>query len=109
MPDQQGERSSAVMKGRGKREIAEKIRRPAASSVTIPTCENSGVTRLGIEPGSPWWEAISQWRGERRDAPKIQQWMTQRAAERRKGWRRPGGIVQCTIEPYFYEFQVLVP
>ncbi|KAJ8898106.1 hypothetical protein PR048_003466 [Dryococelus australis] len=24
---------------------------------SIPTCENLGVTRPGIEPGSPWWEA----------------------------------------------------
>ncbi|KAJ8888202.1 hypothetical protein PR048_007689 [Dryococelus australis] len=24
---------------------------------TIPTCENTGVTRPGIEVGSPWWEA----------------------------------------------------
>ncbi|KAJ8873640.1 hypothetical protein PR048_024462 [Dryococelus australis] len=29
----------------------EKPRRPAASSSTIPTCENSGVARPGIEPG----------------------------------------------------------
>ncbi|KAJ8870597.1 hypothetical protein PR048_029620 [Dryococelus australis] len=34
----------------------EKTRRPAASSGTIPTCENP-VTRPGIEPSSPWWEA----------------------------------------------------
>ncbi|KAJ8875642.1 hypothetical protein PR048_023538 [Dryococelus australis] len=33
-----------------------KTRRPTASSGTIPTCENP-VTRAGIEPGSPWWEA----------------------------------------------------
>ncbi|KAJ8866728.1 hypothetical protein PR048_032589 [Dryococelus australis] len=39
--------------GGGKREIPEKIRRPTASSGTIPTCENP-VTRPGIEPGSPW-------------------------------------------------------
>ncbi|KAJ8868999.1 hypothetical protein PR048_030545 [Dryococelus australis] len=31
-------------------------RRPTASSDTIPTCGNP-VTRPGIEPGSPWWEA----------------------------------------------------
>ncbi|KAJ8870637.1 hypothetical protein PR048_029660 [Dryococelus australis] len=31
--------------------------RPTASFCTIPTCENLGVTRPGIEPGSPWWEA----------------------------------------------------
>ncbi|KAJ8872166.1 hypothetical protein PR048_025768 [Dryococelus australis] len=43
--------------GRGKWEIPEKARRPTASSGTIPTCENPGVTRPGIEPGSPWWEA----------------------------------------------------
>ncbi|KAJ8874115.1 hypothetical protein PR048_024956 [Dryococelus australis] len=42
--------------GAGKREIPEKTRRPTASSGTIPTCE-SPVTRPGIEPGSPWWEA----------------------------------------------------
>ncbi|KAJ8871033.1 hypothetical protein PR048_027337 [Dryococelus australis] len=41
---------------RGKREIPEKTRRPTASSGTIRTCENP-VTRPGIEPGSPWWEA----------------------------------------------------
>ncbi|KAJ8897723.1 hypothetical protein PR048_003073 [Dryococelus australis] len=41
----------------GGREIAEKTRRPAALSGTIRTCENPGVTRPGIEPGSPWWEA----------------------------------------------------
>ncbi|KAJ8883943.1 hypothetical protein PR048_015799 [Dryococelus australis] len=43
------------MKGRGKREIPEKTRRPTASSGTIPTCENP-VTRTGIEPSLPWWE-----------------------------------------------------
>ncbi|KAJ8876123.1 hypothetical protein PR048_024032 [Dryococelus australis] len=45
--------SSAVMKGQGKREIPEKTHRRAASSSTIPTCKNPGVTRPGIEPGSP--------------------------------------------------------
>ncbi|KAJ8882623.1 hypothetical protein PR048_014435 [Dryococelus australis] len=40
-----------------KREIPEKIRRLVASSGTIPTCENSGVTWPRIEPGSTWWEA----------------------------------------------------
>ncbi|KAJ8872781.1 hypothetical protein PR048_026397 [Dryococelus australis] len=44
-------------KGRGKREIPEKTR-PAASSITSPTCENLGVTRLGIESGLHWWETI---------------------------------------------------
>ncbi|KAJ8868516.1 hypothetical protein PR048_030044 [Dryococelus australis] len=43
-------------KGRGKREIPEKTRRPTTSSFTIPTCENP-VTRPGIELVSPWWEA----------------------------------------------------
>ncbi|KAJ8875861.1 hypothetical protein PR048_023764 [Dryococelus australis] len=41
---------------RGRREIPEKTRRPPASSGTIRTRENP-VTRPGIEPGSPWWEA----------------------------------------------------
>ncbi|KAJ8875056.1 hypothetical protein PR048_022946 [Dryococelus australis] len=43
--------------GRGKRGIPEKTRLPAASSGTIPTYENPGVTRPGIELGSPWWQA----------------------------------------------------
>ncbi|KAJ8882012.1 hypothetical protein PR048_018500 [Dryococelus australis] len=42
--------------GRGNREIPEKTRGPAASSGTIPTCENP-VTRPGIEPVSPWGDA----------------------------------------------------
>ncbi|KAJ8870167.1 hypothetical protein PR048_029180 [Dryococelus australis] len=37
----------------GKWEISEKTRRPAASSDTISTCENPGVTRMEIEPSSP--------------------------------------------------------
>ncbi|KAJ8894417.1 hypothetical protein PR048_007069 [Dryococelus australis] len=44
------------MKGRGKRDMPEKTRRPMVSSSTFPTCKNP-VTRPGIEPGSPWWEA----------------------------------------------------
>ncbi|KAJ8867373.1 hypothetical protein PR048_031174 [Dryococelus australis] len=48
--------SSARRQGGEKREIPEKTRRPTASSGTIPTCGNP-VTRPGIEPGSPWWEA----------------------------------------------------
>ncbi|KAJ8891074.1 hypothetical protein PR048_010583 [Dryococelus australis] len=38
-------------------EPREKNPRPTASSSTIPMRENPGVTRPGIEPGSPWWEA----------------------------------------------------
>ncbi|KAJ8882624.1 hypothetical protein PR048_014436 [Dryococelus australis] len=49
------------MQGWGKREIPEKARRPAASSGTIPTCENPGPSPPGIEPGSRRWEAI--WSG----------------------------------------------
>ncbi|KAJ8867709.1 hypothetical protein PR048_031512 [Dryococelus australis] len=41
--------SNAGMKGRMKLEIPDKTRRTA-----IATCENPGVTRLGIEPVSPW-------------------------------------------------------
>ncbi|KAJ8875883.1 hypothetical protein PR048_023790 [Dryococelus australis] len=48
---------SAGMKGRGKQEVPEKTRQPEASSGTIPTCENAGVTQPEIEPGSPWWKA----------------------------------------------------
>ncbi|KAJ8872143.1 hypothetical protein PR048_025745 [Dryococelus australis] len=49
--------SSAAMQERGKREIPEKNRRPAASSGTISTCENPGVTRPEIELGCHWWDA----------------------------------------------------
>ncbi|KAJ8877968.1 hypothetical protein PR048_022431 [Dryococelus australis] len=41
----------------GKREAPQKIRRPAAQSGTILTCEIPGSTQLGIEPGPPWWKA----------------------------------------------------
>ncbi|KAJ8876047.1 hypothetical protein PR048_023955 [Dryococelus australis] len=47
-------------KGGGKRDVPEKTRRPTASSGTIPPSENPGVTRPGIEPGSPW----EKWRGK---------------------------------------------
>ncbi|KAJ8892252.1 hypothetical protein PR048_004832 [Dryococelus australis] len=43
----------------GEFEIPEKTFRTAASSGTIPTCENPGATPLGIEPGLPWCEASS--------------------------------------------------
>ncbi|KAJ8868783.1 hypothetical protein PR048_030323 [Dryococelus australis] len=36
--------------------IPEETRRLVASAATIPTCEYPG----GIEPGSPWWEAIGE-------------------------------------------------
>ncbi|KAJ8880399.1 hypothetical protein PR048_016868 [Dryococelus australis] len=49
--------SDAGMQGRGKREIPEKTCRPAASSGTIPTCEDPEAAPPGNEPGSPWWEA----------------------------------------------------
>ncbi|KAJ8870166.1 hypothetical protein PR048_029179 [Dryococelus australis] len=45
-------KSGAGTQGRGKLEIPEKTRRPAASSATIPTCENTGATPPGVEPGS---------------------------------------------------------
>ncbi|KAJ8894226.1 hypothetical protein PR048_006838 [Dryococelus australis] len=47
------------IQGLEKWKIPEKIRRPAASSGSIPTCENPGVTRPGIEPCPPWWDASS--------------------------------------------------
>ncbi|KAJ8889048.1 hypothetical protein PR048_008542 [Dryococelus australis] len=46
------------MKGRGKREIPEKTRRPAASFGTIPACKNPGATPPGIEPGASRSEII---------------------------------------------------
>ncbi|KAJ8870803.1 hypothetical protein PR048_027102 [Dryococelus australis] len=46
-------RSSAVMKGRGKRENPEKTHQPAVLSGMIPTCENPRTTPPGIEPSSP--------------------------------------------------------
>ncbi|KAJ8868981.1 hypothetical protein PR048_030522 [Dryococelus australis] len=45
--------SGVGMKGRRKREIPEKTRRPAASSATIRACENLGATPPEIKPGSP--------------------------------------------------------
>ncbi|KAJ8872910.1 hypothetical protein PR048_026526 [Dryococelus australis] len=42
----------AGVKGRGEQDTTQKTRRPAASSGTT-TCQNPGVTRPGIEPGSP--------------------------------------------------------
>ncbi|KAJ8871824.1 hypothetical protein PR048_028164 [Dryococelus australis] len=45
------------MQGRGKREFPKKTRSRAASSSTIPTCDNPGANPPMIEPGSPRWEA----------------------------------------------------
>ncbi|KAJ8883318.1 hypothetical protein PR048_015161 [Dryococelus australis] len=44
------------MEGRGRWEILEKTRQPAASSGTIPTCENPRAAPPEIEPGSSWWK-----------------------------------------------------
>ncbi|KAJ8877679.1 hypothetical protein PR048_022134 [Dryococelus australis] len=52
-------RSNAGMQGRGKGDIPEKTRRPAASSGTIFKCKNSGATNLGIEACLPTWEVSS--------------------------------------------------
>ncbi|KAJ8873814.1 hypothetical protein PR048_024650 [Dryococelus australis] len=41
-------------KGERKREITEEIRQPAASSDTIPTCENRGVTPPGVPIQACW-------------------------------------------------------
>ncbi|KAJ8876255.1 hypothetical protein PR048_024165 [Dryococelus australis] len=45
-------------KWRGKREIPEKTRRPAALSDTAPTCGNQAVTRPRNEPAPPLWKTI---------------------------------------------------
>ncbi|KAJ8878516.1 hypothetical protein PR048_019094 [Dryococelus australis] len=42
------------MQGRGKREMPDKTRRPAASPGTISTCANLAATPPEIEHGSPW-------------------------------------------------------
>ncbi|KAJ8873837.1 hypothetical protein PR048_024673 [Dryococelus australis] len=54
-------RSSAGMKGRGKREIPEKTCRTAASSGAILTCEDSGAIPPGMEPGSPSCTGKRDW------------------------------------------------
>ncbi|KAJ8883482.1 hypothetical protein PR048_015326 [Dryococelus australis] len=51
--------SAGIAYRRVKREIPKKTRQPAASPSTIPTRENPGATPLGIETGSPTWEASS--------------------------------------------------
>ncbi|KAJ8871791.1 hypothetical protein PR048_028131 [Dryococelus australis] len=51
--------ASAGMKRVRRGEISEKTCRPATSSGTIVTRENPRATPLGIEPGSPIWEASS--------------------------------------------------
>ncbi|KAJ8866112.1 hypothetical protein PR048_033636 [Dryococelus australis] len=53
----EGEASSAGIHGWMKREVPEKTRLPAASSATIPTCENPRASPPEIEPGSPCWKA----------------------------------------------------
>ncbi|KAJ8885491.1 hypothetical protein PR048_011689 [Dryococelus australis] len=46
------------MKGQGKQETPKKTCGPTASSVDSHL-RKSGVNRLRIEPGSPWWDASS--------------------------------------------------
>ncbi|KAJ8872164.1 hypothetical protein PR048_025766 [Dryococelus australis] len=53
-PDRLGGR-----RGRGRRGYPEGARRQAASSSTIPPCEDPRAGRPGIGPGSPWWEAVT--------------------------------------------------
>ncbi|KAJ8888580.1 hypothetical protein PR048_008072 [Dryococelus australis] len=64
--------------------------RDGASSGTIPTCENSGLTLPGIEPGSFWWEVRSPFR----IAP-MKKLPSQRKAshiiDENKGLKWPGG------------------
>ncbi|KAJ8882686.1 hypothetical protein PR048_014498 [Dryococelus australis] len=47
------------MKGSGKQENPKNTSRSAASTGTIPACENPGANRPGIEHGLPMWEVIS--------------------------------------------------
>ncbi|KAJ8868912.1 hypothetical protein PR048_030453 [Dryococelus australis] len=46
------------MQGRGKWEIPEKTRQPAASSGTIPTCENMGSNRSATAAPRTHWNAV---------------------------------------------------
>ncbi|KAJ8897327.1 hypothetical protein PR048_002673 [Dryococelus australis] len=82
---------SAELKWRGKREIPEKKsnHRPAASSGTIPTCENPGATHTGIEPGSPWWET-SRLTAQPPRLPKPSK------KSPRQGFRKAGCSDECT-------------
>ncbi|KAJ8898463.1 hypothetical protein PR048_003823 [Dryococelus australis] len=50
----------AGVQGRGRREYPEKARQQAASSSTIPKCEDPGVSPPGIELGSPWASALKE-------------------------------------------------
>ncbi|KAJ8870789.1 hypothetical protein PR048_027088 [Dryococelus australis] len=52
--------SSAGMQAWGKRDISKNIRQPAASSGTIPTCDNPRATPPGIEQGAKWWQFNSK-------------------------------------------------
>ncbi|KAJ8897998.1 hypothetical protein PR048_003358 [Dryococelus australis] len=70
---------SAGVKGRGKRDIPEKTRRPAAPSGTIPKCENPRVTRPEIDPGSHWWEASR--------LTAFDRWLTAQPPQSRLIWR----------------------
>ncbi|KAJ8873757.1 hypothetical protein PR048_024591 [Dryococelus australis] len=76
----------------GKRDISEKTRRPAASSGTIPTCDNPGVTPLGIEPGSLWWEASSL----TTTPPRLHRLVTLVAAHKRAGTMQGGASIKVT-------------
>ncbi|KAJ8866962.1 hypothetical protein PR048_032824 [Dryococelus australis] len=58
-PKSTHELSKQEFQEQGKREVPEKTRRPTASSVTIPSCENPGSAQPGIERGSPYrWVVI---------------------------------------------------
>ncbi|KAJ8871231.1 hypothetical protein PR048_027537 [Dryococelus australis] len=51
------EASAGMRRGEGNGRSPRKPTGPAASSSTIPKCENPGGTPTGTETGSPWWEA----------------------------------------------------
>ncbi|KAJ8870035.1 hypothetical protein PR048_029046 [Dryococelus australis] len=56
-------------KGQGKREIPTKIRRPAASSGTTPTYENSGVSRADEGEARRVWSSAGMQRRGKREIP----------------------------------------
>ncbi|KAJ8870877.1 hypothetical protein PR048_027178 [Dryococelus australis] len=85
------------MKGRGKREIPEKTRRPTASSGTIPTSENP-VTQPGIEPGSPCWKASGLSARPRRPHQSVCDWSANNLAELKPSYNHERGRMGGFIE-----------
>ncbi|KAJ8875045.1 hypothetical protein PR048_022935 [Dryococelus australis] len=81
------------VRGRGKLEIPERASRPAASSDAIFICENPGVARPGIEPGSPWWRAS----GLSAQLPRPHSWLQRHAQMKRNPLRNFASVYFSTL------------